>query len=50
VRFELDGHAFIAIDTAGVRKRKSWDGDIEFYANTRTTDAIARAVVAEFGD
>ena len=46
VRFEIDGKALVAIDTAGVRKRKSWDGDIEYYANTRTTDAITRADVA----
>jgi GTP-binding protein len=45
VRIEMGERAVTFIDTAGVRKRKSWDGDIEFYANTRTTDAIARADV-----
>jgi GTP-binding protein len=45
VRLQLGERAVTFIDTAGVRKRKSWDGDIEFYANTRTTDAIARADV-----
>ncbi|MBL9141740.1 MAG: 50S ribosome-binding GTPase, partial [Phycisphaerae bacterium] len=45
VRLELDGHALLAIDTAGVRKRKSWADDVEFYSNQRTEDAIARADV-----
>lgn len=45
VRFDFDGRALIAIDTAGMRKRKSWDGDIEYYANLRTQDSIARADV-----
>jgi GTP-binding protein len=45
VRLEIDGHALLAIDTAGVRKRKSWADDIEYYSNQRTTDAIARADV-----
>ncbi|MCE9619664.1 MAG: ribosome biogenesis GTPase Der [Planctomycetes bacterium] len=46
VRIEKEGRIITLIDTAGVRKKKSWDGDIEFYANTRTTDAIARCDVA----
>jgi GTP-binding protein len=45
VRIQLGERAVTFIDTAGVRKRKSWDGDIEFYANTRTTEAITRADV-----
>lgn len=45
VRMELDGHALLAIDTAGVRKRKSWADDVEYYSNQRTSDAIARADV-----
>ena len=45
VRFELDGHAFIAIDTAGVRKRKSWADDIEYYSHQRAKEAISRADV-----
>lgn len=45
VRFEIDGRVLIAIDTAGVRKRKSWDGDIEYYANLRTQESIRRADV-----
>lgn len=45
VRIEVDGRTLLAIDTAGVRKRKSWADDIEFYSNTRTDDAIDRADV-----
>jgi len=45
VRFELDGHAFVAIDTAGVRKRKSWSDDIEYYSHQRAKEAITRADV-----
>lgn len=45
VRLEIDGHTLLAIDTAGVRKRKSWADDVEYYSNRRTEDAIARADV-----
>jgi GTP-binding protein len=45
VRFEVDGHAFVAIDTAGVRKRKSWADDIEYYSHQRAKEAIVRADV-----
>ena len=45
VRFEVDDHVLVAIDTAGVRKRKSWADDVEYYSNQRTDDAIARADV-----
>ena len=45
VRFELDGHVFTAIDTAGVRKRKSWADDIEYYSHQRAKEAIERANV-----
>jgi GTPase len=45
VRFEIDGHAFVAIDTAGVRKRKSWTDDIEYYSHQRAKEAIRRADV-----
>lgn len=45
VRFEIDGRVMLAIDTAGVRKRKSWDGDIEYYSNLRTQESIRRADV-----
>ncbi len=45
VRFERDGKAFIAIDTAGVRKRKSLASDIEFYSLHRAERSIRRADV-----
>jgi len=46
VRFEVDGHSFVAIDTAGVRKRKSWADDIEYYSHQRAKESITRADVA----
>ena len=45
VRFEIDGRVLVAIDTAGVRKRKSWADDVEYYSFSRTEDAIGRADV-----
>ncbi len=45
VRFEFGDKVFTAIDTAGVRKRKSLDGDIEFYSYHRSLRSIRRADV-----
>jgi GTP-binding protein len=45
VRFEMDGHAMTAIDTAGLRKRKSYADKIEVYAYDRMIRAIDRADV-----
>ncbi|MBI5759000.1 MAG: ribosome biogenesis GTPase Der [Planctomycetales bacterium] len=45
VRFELDGKAFIAIDTPGVRKKKSLENDIEYYGLLRAMRSIRRADV-----
>ena len=45
VRFEMDGKTFTAIDTAGVRKRKSLDGDIEYYSMHRSLRSVRRADV-----
>src|SRR5207249_4132787 len=45
VRFERDGKVFIAIDTAGVRRKKSIDSDIEFYSMARAERSIRRADV-----
>lgn len=45
VRFELDGKAFIAIDTAGLRRRKSIQDDIEFYSMHRAQRSIRYADV-----
>jgi GTP-binding protein len=45
VRFEKDGMALLAIDTAGVRKRRSVKEDIEFYSLARAQRSIRRADV-----
>jgi len=45
IRFEKDGLTYIAIDTAGVRKRKSVKDDIEYYSLTRAFESIRRADV-----
>ena len=44
VRFELDGKAFIAIDTPGIRRTKS-QGSIDFYGAHRAQRSIRRADV-----
>jgi len=46
VRFERDGQTFVAIDTAGVRKKGRFDSDIEFYSFARAQRSIRRADVA----
>ena len=51
VRFERDGKEFVAIDTAGVRKRTTLQNDIEFYSLHRAERSIRRAdVVLHFFD
>ena len=45
VRFEIDGKAFIAIDTPGVRKTKSVRTDIDFYGSHRAQRSIRRSDV-----
>ncbi len=45
VRFELDGKAFVAIDTPGLRRRKSISTDIDFYSSHRAQRGIRRADV-----
>jgi GTP-binding protein len=45
VRFERDGKVFIAIDTAGVRRKSSIASDIEFYSLARAQRSIRRADV-----
>jgi GTP-binding protein len=51
VRFERDGQVFVAIDTAGVRKKSSLASDIEFYSMARAERSIRRAdVVLMFFD
>ena len=43
VRFERDGEAFVVIDTAGIRKERSVQNSLEFYAQRRAERAIRRA-------
>lgn len=51
IRFDVDGKSFIAIDTPGVRKKKSLANDIEFYGLVRAQKSIRRAdVVLMFFD
>lgn len=46
IRFEVDGRSLVAIDTPGVRKRKSLANDIEFYGLVRAQRSIRRADMA----
>jgi GTP-binding protein len=45
VHFQRDGKTFIAIDTAGVRRKGSIASDIEFYSMARAERSIRRADV-----
>jgi len=45
VVFERDGESFVAIDTAGVRKKKSLEDAIEYYSDARSHKTIRRADV-----
>jgi GTP-binding protein len=45
IHMERDGQNIVVIDTAGVRKRKSVKGDIEFYSLKRAQRAMRRAQV-----
>jgi GTP-binding protein len=45
VIFERDGETFVAIDTAGVRKKKSHEDAIEFFSDARSHKSIRRADV-----
>ena len=45
VRFEVDGHSFLAIDTPGLRRTKSRKTDIDFYSTHRAERSIRRADV-----
>ena len=51
VRFEIDGKVFTAIDTPGLRRRKSVKTDIDFYGLHRAQRSIRRSdVVLMFFD
>ncbi|RLS34457.1 MAG: ribosome biogenesis GTPase Der [Planctomycetota bacterium] len=45
VRFEVDGHSFLAIDTPGLRRTKSRNTDLDFYSTHRAQRSIRRADV-----
>lgn len=44
--FELDGQKYTLIDTAGIRKKKAVDEDIEYYSVIRALASVRRADVA----
>ena len=48
VRFERDGEVFIAIDTAGIRRRQRPGNAVEVFSRFRTESAIQRADVIFF--
>lgn len=45
VRFELDGKAFVAIDTPGIRRKQGRTSSIDFYGAHRAQRSIRRADV-----
>ncbi len=44
--FYLDGQKYLLIDTAGIRKKKAVDEDIEYYSVIRALGAVRRADVS----
>ena len=42
----IDGQAFRFIDTAGLRRRAKFDGDLEYYSFVRTLAAVDRSDIA----
>jgi GTP-binding protein len=45
VRFERDGEAVVVIDTAGIRRERSVQNSVDFYAQRRAERAVRRADV-----
>lgn len=45
VRFEMDGQTFVAIDTAGLRRKKSFQDKIEHFAFDRAQRSVLRSDV-----
>ncbi len=43
--FERDGQAYTLIDTAGIRRKRSVEDDVEYYSVLRAFDAVRRADV-----
>ncbi|MFQ5412327.1 MAG: ribosome biogenesis GTPase Der [Phycisphaerae bacterium] len=48
VRFDRNGSEFIAIDTAGIKKKRKHKNDIEYYGHTRALASIRRADIVLF--
>ncbi|QDU66687.1 ribosome biogenesis GTPase Der [Engelhardtia mirabilis] len=46
VILERDGHTIVVIDTAGIKKKSSFDDPIDFFSDTRSYRAVRRADVA----
>ena len=44
--FERDGEKYVIIDTAGIRRKRSVEDNVEYYSVLRTFDAVRRADVA----
>ena len=44
-RFERDGRAYTIIDTAGIRRKRSVEDDVEYYSVLRAFDAVRRSDV-----
>ena len=44
-RFEQGGNAYTIIDTAGIRRKRSVEDDVEYYSVLRAFDAVRRADV-----
>lgn len=44
-RFEREGKNYTLIDTAGIRRKRSVDDDVEYYSVLRSFDAVRRADV-----
>ena len=45
-RTEIDGQKFRIVDTAGLRRRAKFDGDLEYYSFVRTLSAVDRSDIA----
>jgi len=45
VQFQMAGKTFVAIDTAGLRKRRKLDGTLDFYGYSRAQRSVRRADV-----
>lgn len=45
VRFEYEGKSFVAIDTAGIRRKQSFENSVDFFSQSRALRAVRRASV-----